>query len=206
MEKIVITVYMNCLVLNSAEQYQPYYQNQMPYDYTEVDYEDYESNECTCSCQRCEDIKPCCRNTCNNCFQPSSIVIVPYPYPLIISTKQKEATTAPPTQETTAPVPQETTLAPPPPTELPTTDILRNNEAYINDIIAKAPNLNKKNKFVLTNLRRTKPDWVPKYGIVPIPDNLAEKLMLQLRSMRVLHPKKETFKPSATLSSLEKII
>lgn len=39
-------------------------------------------------------------------------------------------------------------------------------------------------RYMLTSLRRTKPTWVPKYGIVPIPDNLAEKLMSQLRDVK----------------------
>ncbi|XP_045498268.1 uncharacterized protein LOC123696240 [Colias croceus] len=233
MEIMIYYTTLLCLLSTFAKtQYPPYYQNQLrTYDHYDIGpmdnmYDDYDdSSECECSCQICEDIKPCCRNVCVNCFQQpqSSIVIVPYPYPLIISTKQKETASTPQaTEQTIAPqvTEQAATEAPPDPepkieTTLSTTtttlepetsppELLRNKDAYINDIIAKAPHINDRNKFVLTSLRRTKPNWMPKYGIVPIPENLAEKLMLQLRSMRVLHPRKETFKATDTLSSLEK--
>ncbi|KAJ0176482.1 hypothetical protein K1T71_007661 [Dendrolimus kikuchii] len=38
----------------------------------------------------------------------------------------------------------------------------------------------------LTPIRRTRPAWMPKYGIIPIPDRLAEKLMSQLREIKGL--------------------
>lgn len=56
--------------------------------------------------------------------------------------------------------------------------------------IGKGPHqfIDKNSKYVMTSLRRTKTNWLPKYGIVPIPDQLAEKILLQLRNMKVLHP------------------
>ncbi|CAK1551246.1 unnamed protein product [Leptosia nina] len=199
-----IAAILSFVANNAAQQYPPFYQNQ--YGHYDMDpYDDYESPECFCSCEVCEELQPCCRNICVNCQPSSSIVLVPYPYPLIISTKQKESTPQPPPTTTETTQTTTTTSATTQTTTQPVTAILRNNDAYINDILSKTPNLNKKSKFVLTNLRRTKPDCMPKYGIVPIPDNLAEKLMLQLRSMRVLHPKKETFKPADVFSSLEKL-
>lgn len=54
------------------------------------------------------------------------------------------------------------------------------------NIIAKTPDKrqNGNNKYMLTSLRRTKPTWIPKYGIVPISDNIAEKLLLKMTRVR----------------------
>ncbi|XP_022838050.1 uncharacterized protein LOC111365087 [Spodoptera litura] len=52
------------------------------------------------------------------------------------------------------------------------------------NIIVKTPEKSKSgnNKYMLTSLRRTKPTWMPKFGIVPISDDMAVKLMSQLRA------------------------
>ena len=54
------------------------------------------------------------------------------------------------------------------------------------NIIAKTPEKlpNGNNKYMLTSLRRTKPAWMPKYGIVPISDNIAEKLISKMTRAR----------------------
>ncbi|KAH9627925.1 hypothetical protein HF086_015369 [Spodoptera exigua] len=52
------------------------------------------------------------------------------------------------------------------------------------NIIVKTPEKlrNGNNKYMLTSLRRTKPTWMPKFGIVPITDDMAVKLMSQLKA------------------------
>lgn len=54
------------------------------------------------------------------------------------------------------------------------------------NIIAKTPDKlpNGNSKYMLTSLRRTKPAWIPKYGIVPISDNIAEKLISKMSRVR----------------------
>lgn len=54
------------------------------------------------------------------------------------------------------------------------------------NLIVKTPEKlkNGNNKYMLTSLRRTKPTWMPKFGVVPISDNIAAKLMSQLRASR----------------------
>ncbi|XP_049873767.1 uncharacterized protein LOC126372169 [Pectinophora gossypiella] len=67
----------------------------------------------------------------------------------------------------------------------------------VNDIIFKVPGKGS-TKYILTSLRRVKQNWMPKYGIVPIPDTVASDLMTQLRSMKVLNPHQEQKSPPAT--------
>lgn len=61
-----------------------------------------------------------------------------------------------------------------------------------NNIIFKShTNSNGDHKYILTSLRRTKANWLPKYGIVPIPDQIAQSLMSQLRTMKGINTGKE---------------
>ncbi|KAF9821997.1 hypothetical protein SFRURICE_018944 [Spodoptera frugiperda] len=52
------------------------------------------------------------------------------------------------------------------------------------NIIVKTPEKSRSgnNRYMLTSLRRTKPTWMPKFGIVPISDDMAVKIMSQLRA------------------------
>ncbi|KAL0882965.1 hypothetical protein ABMA27_016458 [Loxostege sticticalis] len=61
------------------------------------------------------------------------------------------------------------------------------SDIEFNDIIANTRRRNEENKYVLTSLRRTKSNWLPKYGIVPIPEHLAARLMSQMRSMKSIN-------------------
>lgn len=61
------------------------------------------------------------------------------------------------------------------------------------DIIFKTPRKGKSDgKYVVSSLKSIKQGWIPKYGIVPIPGDMAKKLLNQLQSVKAL--KKETHK------------
>lgn len=173
-----------------------------------------ESDDCDCACNKCEQPSDCCKNMCKSaCPDPraaqgqSSLVFVPYPYPMIVPNP-----IIPKTPQNTTPQPQ----PPPPPPPTTTTEMVTsttsteppsqriylksqndNNmldtvlKSVVDDysnIIVKTPDKlkNGNNKYMLTSLRRTKPAWMPKFGIVPISDNMAEKLMSQLKSVKGL--------------------
>lgn len=181
----------------------------MEYDYDE-------SDECKCSCNRCKDTrkppKPCCKETCFSCSDMQSqqgqggLFFVPYPYPLMIPNMMNASATSSvkPTITTTTVKPSSTTV------KRANLVILDQNSSEIflersynskrqrkssaeniNDIILRSPyNLKGDRKYMLTSVRKTKPTWEPKYGIVPIPDKLAEKLMSQLRQVRELQARR----------------
>ncbi|KAJ2949248.1 hypothetical protein O0L34_g6201 [Tuta absoluta] len=54
---------------------------------------------------------------------------------------------------------------------------------YFNDIIFKIPHKGK-TKYMLTSLRRIKENCAPKYGVVPVPENVATVLLTNLRSLK----------------------
>lgn len=176
-----------------------------------MDYEYEGSDECECSCSHCKNTgkppKSCCRETCFSCSQMQNqqgqggLVFVPYPYPLMFSNLFNSTNTTTTTTTTAKP----TTKKP----ECSDKDgngggissaerefigrssnlnrQRKNSADIINDLILRSPyNLKSDKKYMLTSMRKTKPTWEPKYGIVPIPDNLAEKLMSQLRQVREL--------------------
>ncbi|XP_037302808.1 uncharacterized protein LOC119193316 [Manduca sexta] len=116
-----------------------------------------ESEECTCSCNSCANIKPCCKDACNcNTQSQPNVVIMPYLYPLVVTQKVVTQTTSTTTTTTTTPKP----------------------------IRVQETNIHLDNRRI--SRRRTKPVWLPKYGIVPLPDHLAERLMSKLREVKGL--------------------
>ncbi|CAH2228649.1 jg23161, partial [Pararge aegeria aegeria] len=180
------------------------------------EYDEY-GEENHCACHKCHETikKPSCRDVCPNCFTTPPPVIAPsyvflpypYPYPLtpnttLVPTTQTIETTAASTAMNSVTTSSEASI-----TQLETKSTraetikafkseavtLSNALPEDNNDLSKEKTFNIKDKgqFTLTALRRTKPNWLPKYGIVPISDKFAEKLMLQLRSMRVLHPHKD---------------
>jgi hypothetical protein len=186
----------------------------LPYleDYDEQVYMN--SDECKCSCNQCERPKRCCREVCISCSQQQpNVVLLPYPYPLVVTrpstTCAPTTTTVASTTTTTSTTPTTSTTSTTPATvsttsttvatiattkktpellydvDFPSENRKISNDLDIDNIIVRTPKTkNSDGKFILTSLRRTKVDWRPKYGIVPIPDHLAEKLMSQLRHMR----------------------
>lgn len=183
------------------------------------DYNEYvdDFNECRCLCDTCVDLQPCCRSVCVNCVTPqSSVMFVPYVYPIIV-TKNEEESHKETTISTTATTLTTTTTIATTKVEA-TTEITTTRQNELDNInvlsgpklseiemkfasaaevpktvitgVGKGPYqfIDKNSKYVMTSLRRTKTNWLPKYGIVPIPDQLAEKILLQLRNMKVLHP------------------
>ncbi|XP_064072756.1 uncharacterized protein LOC135193594 [Vanessa tameamea] len=166
------------------------------------DYNDYVEDN-TCVCDDCDNLKPSCRNMCPNCasippFPGPGYVFLsfPYPYPVTSKPRSKKSTktTLTSTVITTSEVTtQKTTKG----TELQFEEqndvalIDKLDNSKVPDIISKPLEVKDKSQYMMTALRRTKPNWVPKYGILPISDQFAEKLMLQLRSMKLLHPRKD---------------
>ncbi|XP_075977964.1 uncharacterized protein LOC142977761 isoform X2 [Anticarsia gemmatalis] len=128
--------------------------------------------------------------------------------PDVQTTTEATTTTEAPTTTTTQATTTTTTPPPPPPEVEEQTEnykppnqylrnrydnsmlesVLKGNIDAISNIIMKNPEKarNAENKYMLTALRKTKPTWVPKFGIVPISDNMAEKLMSQLRDVKGL--------------------
>ncbi|KPJ08599.1 hypothetical protein RR48_12352 [Papilio machaon] len=169
----------------------------------------YMPEECICSCDICySNPKECCMQYCTKCTEEnrSELVYYPYPYYIINSPspsipKPTEAQIKIETTTTTT-----TTQAVTTETEegLEQTSIARmDNEglsedaiqnSYIKELLENARYNKNDVKVMLTSLRRTKPRWMPKFGIVPIPDQLAENLMLKIRNMKVLHPEKDTLR------------
>ncbi|CAD0201211.1 unnamed protein product [Chrysodeixis includens] len=170
-----------------------------------------ESDDCDCACNKCDEPSDCCDSMCkNSCPDPrrgsqSSLVFVPYPYPMIVPNPILPKPQPPPQPHpqpepppTTTPEATTGTTSTEPPTQrlylksqndnnmLDT--VLKSVVDDYSNIIVKTPDKlkNGSNKYMLTSLRRTKPTWMPKFGIVPISDNMAEKLMSQLRSMKGL--------------------
>ncbi|XP_050351144.1 uncharacterized protein LOC126773927 [Nymphalis io] len=191
---------------NIFQQYpnQEYVDNKRNFNYEE--YNDYMEDN-TCSCDDCDNLKPSCRNMCPNCAVPSSFpvpgyVFLPYPYPYLMTSKpasrfKKSTKTSHTVTSTIKTTCEATTQKTTKEVELQNED--RTNIALIDkldnskvpDVISKPLQVKDKSQYMMTALRRTKPNWVPKYGILPISDQFAEKLMLQLRSMKLLHPRKD---------------
>ncbi|CAH2096001.1 unnamed protein product [Euphydryas editha] len=177
-----------------------------------LNYEDYNyyDEENVCSCEDCDNLKSSCQNMCPNCARPPSFLSnpgyvflpFPYPYPMVTKTtaqpkKSTKATTTPTTKTTTKTVTtitsqkstKETELTFDEQTDATITDKLV--ESKVSGVAAKSLEVKDKSPYMLTSLRRTKTNWIPKYGIVPISNKFAEKLMLQLRNMKVLHSPKD---------------
>ncbi|OWR53335.1 hypothetical protein KGM_207848 [Danaus plexippus plexippus] len=174
------------------------------------DYNDYDEN--ICDCTKCGDLKPGCLNACPNCvstpqpLMPQNYFILPFPYPYPMTAKE----TAPPvhkeTQRTTTTTIATTTTA----TTTTTTESTTTNteatetvseattETSMETDMTMSPfHVISKRPYLITSLRKTKPNWMPKYGIVPISDTFAEKIMLQLRDMKVLHPRRDVARKEA---------
>lgn len=181
------------------------------------DYNDYnDGNECSCSCRNCEDPEKCCEPFCSNCNTQgmANIVLIPYPYPLILSLNSQwnstmkyvktnetnptsettENTFATPSHEINNTIPPISSITVPTFTTMSTVQTTKTNPTISANPVTQTPsepslraiNRSNKSKYLLTTARRTMPVWVPKYGIVPIPDNLAKKLMVKLRQMKEL--------------------
>lgn len=172
-----------------------------------------------CSCDDCENLKPSCRSVCTNCYASpppilgpiaSNYLFVPFPYPYQITTKtplntsqasttekldvtQSPAQTTSTKQTTTVEKITKSSV----PSTLTTEPPIHTSEVNIETTEISVPRfLEMKNKspYMPTPLRRTKPNWIPKYGIVPISDQFAEKIMFQMRSMKVLHPRRNNLR------------
>lgn len=169
--------------------------------YEEYDYND---DENVCSCENCDNLKPSCQNMCPNCARVSLtnsgyvFIPFPYPYPDVTKTttqakKLTKVTTQPTTKSTATTGTQKSTTEVErtfdEQTDATITDKLV--ESKVPDVAAKSLEVKDKSPYMLTSLRRTKPNWIPNYGIVPISNKFAEKLMLQLRNMKVLHSPKD---------------
>ncbi|XP_068633555.1 uncharacterized protein [Battus philenor] len=167
----------------------------------------YDTAVCECTCDICyTEPKTCCIQFCSKCAQAGGqpgYVYVPYPYIVVNSpkttnaqTKELETTTTPrTTTKVTKPTTQSTTIETITETETlqsENEDTLQGN--YMKELMENQRTFkkNKNDEVMLTSVRRTKPRWMPRFGIVPIPDQLAEKLMLRIRHMKVLHPERDT--------------
>lgn len=177
----------------------------------------YQPEDCECACNKCHNLIPCCMEHCAKCAQANpSYYYYPYPYLVVANSQASSSTTIHTTTTTEA---STTTIAPTttnaPTTEATTTTVsnpapettsqlsddetLRSEfsmrENLLKDLVYNPTALKEDNgNVIVTAMRRTKPRWMPKYGIVPIPDQIAEKLMLRIRQMKVLHPDVDTIR------------
>lgn len=169
--------------------------------YEEYDYND---DENVCSCVNCDNLKPSCQNMCPNCARVSltnsGYVFIPFPYPYPVVTKTTiqakkltKVTTQPTTKSTATTASQKSTTEVERTFDEQTDATITDKfvESKVPDVAAKSLEVKDKSPYMLTSLRRTKPNWIPNYGIVPISNKFAEKLMLQLRNMKVLHSPKD---------------
>lgn len=167
-----------------------------------IHYKYEESEECKCICMRCDDDDPCCKDVCTNCNEKdnpqdgqANLILVPYPYPFIVSPKvidsqQTQTSTAATTSpDTTTTIKTTTTETASTTEENPKSSETRrffNRNNHYSQIGAKL-----KQYYMLTPLRRTKPAWLPKYGIVSLPNNLTEKLISKLHDVKELRKPRE---------------
>ncbi|CAH2048753.1 unnamed protein product, partial [Iphiclides podalirius] len=198
-----------------------FYGQQVPFPLNNYNYR---LEECECSCDTCYAPRPCCVDFCAKCAQansPSGYFYYPYPYIVVptqvtskatsrTTTTEMSTTTAatttttpttkvPTTEATTTTISETTAPAPQPIMESVDAETFRPDhflhDKFLKELVYSPTSLKRDNdKIVMTAMRRTKPRWMPKYGIVPIPDQIAEKLMLRIRQMKVLHPEMDTIR------------
>ncbi|KPI95675.1 hypothetical protein RR46_11388 [Papilio xuthus] len=196
--------------IHSHHDYGDYYKHAPDDGYQNIPQADYLSNpdaypvsnnynympeECICSCDICySNPKECCMEYCTKCTEENRPELLYYPYPYYIINSPSPSIPKP----TEAQIKIETTITTT--TQATTTETEEGLEQtpiarMDNEELLENARYNKKDdKVRLTSLRRTKPRWMPKFGIVPIPDQLAENLMLKIRNMKVLHPEKDTIR------------
>lgn len=162
-----------------------------------IDFSDEEYHyRCKCSCTRCEKQKrkpkPCCEKFCSTqCVIPNNILVVPYPVPFIVPPPSSDLPITPiPTQPPTTPTTTTTTTTESTTTTECTTTTVTEISTYSTVPLYQNHINNKRFQILSQNLRRSmgnhglhssKYGRLPKYGIVPIPENLAQSLMYQLR-------------------------
>ncbi|KAJ8722228.1 hypothetical protein PYW08_004630 [Mythimna loreyi] len=177
---------------------------------TTADYSDSEFNyKCKCSCTQCQKQKPkpCCEEFCaTECTPQNNILVVPYPVPFIVFNQSTrdfttlQPTTRPPSTTTTTP--RTTTTTTPEPTTTtteiitrPTFSVTRSTAPYYDPRffnkhdppvykryrVVRENNM-RRNNMAINMLRSPSFGRLPKYGIVPIPENLALNLMEQIKN------------------------
>lgn len=163
--------------------------------YRYFDYSNSEYNyKCKCSCNRCQKRKPkpkpCCEDFCaTECVQ-NNILVVPYPVPFMVFNQSAPDLTVPPmpppTTTTTTTTEEPTTPQTTPPTRKTVTVTFSTvpyyQQPYKRFQIISDQNLRRNMGMGNTGIRSPhKFDRLPKYGIIPIPENLALSLMQQIR-------------------------
>ncbi|XP_035440407.2 uncharacterized protein LOC118269406 [Spodoptera frugiperda] len=155
------------------------------------DYSDSEHHykmACRCSCVKCRKPKPkpCCKDFClQQCSMQNNIFVVPYPVPFVVSPLNQSATRATTTE-------QATTHTSTTPLTISTTTLTTTTTAETKSTaVFFVRNQPKRFRIVADKRRRNmgnndiRPpkfrDRLPKYGIVPIPEKLAIRLMEQMR-------------------------
>lgn len=181
-----------------------WYAQEDEYDYTNDVVEE-------CSCDDCENLKPSCRNACPNCFPPQNMVdqmastymFYQYPYqyyamPNITANEHQISTTENiisishnSVLTTSTPI-EETTET----TEFSTISPESKHTANETKDTTNAPMsmfMRTQNKIPHTFIiqRRTRPNRIPKN--MPFSGQFAEKLVLQMRKMKMLHSRRNNF-------------
>lgn len=156
------------------------------------------SEECTCSCSKCDDPPPRCKEECLICpteteqsshfeNQPN-VIFMSVPYLVMMSSNNTTSInghtpTIAPQSSTTTTLSTKTSFTKSTVSNLEL--LTRSSNSYDGkNLNYQRPTSLKPRQIV--PLRRTKPTWMPKFGIIPIPDQLAEKLMSQLKEIKSL--------------------
>lgn len=163
-----------------------------------MDYSNGEYNSrCKCSCKKCQlqkgTPKACCEEFCaTNCVVQNNILVVPYPVPFLVSPPSFEIPTSSSPPPTTTTSTSTTTTEQTTTTEMTTTAITEISTQSTVPYYFNMQNPVKNKRFQILNqymrrnmgnsgIRSPKFDRLPKYGIVPIPENLARSLMQEIR-------------------------
>lgn len=167
-----------------------YYRNRPSSDYSDSRH-DYKW-QCKCSCAKCNNPKPCCMEFCSlQCGIPGNILVVPYPVPYMVQPMSNQTTTSSTTTGSTTP--STTTTPTTKPTTAETTPSTRQTLPETRSTVAFYVTKGNYKRFRILpekkirrnmggNIHRPNEFTLPKYGIVPIPENLAMKLMHQIRN------------------------
>ncbi|XP_073956109.1 uncharacterized protein [Choristoneura fumiferana] len=179
------------------------------YESADTDTDSYQDT-CECECQRCADPKPCCTRVCvAECQEqmPANLVFVPYPYPLVMpdvhpsipaaDTTTTTTTTTTQTTPTTTKTTTTTTVETSTETSEEPVDIMRLKASCDQKLSSKRirnnfydelrSNMKSRQDFQKDfreqlGIRPVKPNVIPKYGIVPIPDKILQSLFSQVRN------------------------
>lgn len=172
------------------------------FDYSDSQY-DY---KCQCSCTKCKKRKPkpkpCCEEFCaTECAPQNNILVVPYPVPFMVFNQSVTDFPLPPIPTISTKPPMmpssssttTTTYEPPTTTTTQTTPTTRRTVAVTYSTLPyydtkpykrfRIINENnpRRNNMAKNVLHSSNFGRLPKYGIVPIPENLALSLMQQIR-------------------------